>query len=134
MVTRLHCKQSCKCRMSALVSNFTDGYLSGQRRSPTSILYVRLPHYTPPGVCFTSTNFELNRLRRSLPSPPNPLVGFNHHACMSHANPLTVRPITHSQVIASTSYLITTFLCVVSNSGRKDRPIRVLVQTQHVVG
>ena len=53
---------------------------------------------------------------------------------MSHANPLAVRSTAHSQLIASTSYLVTIFLRVVSSSGRKDRSIRVLVHTQHVVG
>ena len=134
MATRLNCKQSCECRMLTLVSKFADGYLSGQRRSPKSILHMQLPHCSPLGACFTTTKFELNRLRRSLPSPPNPLVGFNNHACMSHANPLAVRSITHSQLIASTSSLVTIFLWVVSNSGRKDHTFRVLVHTQHVGG
>ena len=87
IVTRLHCKQFCNCRMLTLVSKFADCYLSGQRRSPLSILHTRLPHCSPPGVCFTSTKFELNRLRRSLPSPPNPLVGFQfcmHVTCKFH--------------------------------------------------
>ena len=134
MATRLNCKQSCECRMLTLVSKFADGYLSGQRRSPKSILHTRLPHHNPLGVRFTSTKFELNRLRRSLPSPPNPLVGFHNHACMSHANPLAVRSITHSQLYASTSFLVTIFLQVVSSSGPKDRSIRVLIHSQHVMG
>ena len=110
MATRLNCKQSCECRMLTLVSKFADGYLSGQRRSPLSILHMRLPHGSPLGVCFTSTKFELNRLRRSLPSPPNPLVGFHHHACMSHANSLAVRSTRHFQLYASTSFLVTIFV------------------------
>ena len=134
MATCLNCKQSCECRMLTLVSNFADGYLSGQRRSPKSILHTRLPHHNPLGVRFTSTKFELNRLRRPLPSPPNPLVGFNNHACMSHANSLAVMSTAHSQLIASTSFLVTIFFQVVSSSGRRDHSIRVFVHTQHAVG
>ena len=134
MATRLLCIQFCNCKMLTLVSKSADGYLSGQRRSPLLILHTRLPHCYPPRVCSTSTKFERNRLRRSLPLPPNPLVGFHHHACMSHANSLAAMSTAHSQFIASTSSFVTIFLCVFSTFGRKDRPIRVLLQTQHVVG
>ena len=72
--------------MLTLVSKFTDCYLSGQCRSPLSILGVQLPHHWPPGVCFLSTKFEPNRLRRLLTALLHPLVGFQISACILHAN------------------------------------------------
>ena len=83
---------------------------------------------------FTSTKFRLNRLRRWPSSYMNPLVGFHHHACMSHADSLAVWSIVHSQVIASTSSIVTIFLLVFSSSGRKDSSIGILLKTQHTVG
>ena len=83
--------------MLTLVPNLADGYLSGQRRSPESILLVQLPHCFPPGMCFAATKFRLNRLRRWPSSCMNPLVGFNNHACMLHAISLLAQPTTQSQ-------------------------------------
>ena len=120
--------------MLTLVSKFTDGYLSGQRRSPESILHTRLPHCSPLGACFTTTKFRLNRLRRWPSSSLNPLTGFQNSACMLHAISLAAWFTAHSQLITSTSFFVTIFLRVVSSSGRKDRSIRVLVHTQFVVG
>ena len=85
--------------MLTLVSNLADGYLSGQRRSPESILFVQLPHCFPLGMCFASTKFRLNRLRRWPSSRMNPLVGFNNHACILHAISLSAQPSTQSQFL-----------------------------------
>ena len=83
--------------MLTLVSNLADGYLSGQRRSPKSILLVQLPHWFPPGMCFAATKFRLNRLRRWPSSSLNPLVGFQNSACILHAISLAAQPTTQSQ-------------------------------------
>ena len=84
--------------MLTLVPNLADGYLSGQRRSPLSILLVQLPHWFPLGMCFAATEFRLNRLRRWPSSSLNPLVGFQNSACMMHAFSLAAQPNTQSQL------------------------------------
>ena len=98
--------------MLTLVSKVADGYLSGQRRSPESILLVQLPHCFPPGMCFAATKFRLNRLRRWPSSSLNPLVGFQFSACILHAISLAAQPTTQSQ------HLIVNFqhVCPLHNS------------------
>ena len=134
IVTRLLFKQFCECRMLTLVSKNADRYLSGLRRSPLSILLFPLPHCIPPGMCFTATKSQLNRLRRWLSSSLNPLCGFQDSACMLHAIALAARLTSHSQLLASTSDFVTTFFQVCPSFGRNDIPIGVLLNTQHVVG
>ena len=46
-------------------------------------------------MCFTCIDFELDRLRRSSSSPPNPLVGFQHLACMLACTSVTAASIAH---------------------------------------
>ena len=83
--------------MLTLVSKLADGYLSGQCRSPLSILLVQLPHCIALGMCFAATKFRLNRLRRWPSSSLNPLVGFQNSACILHAISLAAQPTTQSQ-------------------------------------
>ena len=134
IVTSLHFKQFCECRMLTLVSKNADCYLSGLRRSPLSILLFPLPHCIPPGMCFTATKSQLNRLRRWLSSSLNLLVGFQDSACMLHAIALAARLTTHAQLFASTSDFVTTFLGMFPSFGRMYIPIGVFPNTQHLVG
>ena len=102
---RFHCNtptvqtNSANAEMLTFVSNLADGYLSGQRRSPGSILLVQLPHCFPLGMCFAATKFRLNRLRRWPSSSLNPLVGFQNSACILHAISLSAQPNTQSQLL-----------------------------------
>ena len=101
MVTGLHFKQICECRLLTLVSKFADHYLSGQRRSPLCILRVQLPHCFLLGVPFTAAKSRLNRLRR-WPSSCSESIGRISGCCMHFACrfPLAAGCTVHSQLSA----------------------------------
>ena len=113
--------------------NLTDVTFDGQHRPPLLIRLRWLPHSVALGMCFSSTEFRCNRLRRLCAAPPNLSGGFQNFACIEACDSTALGLLHNPIAPTSSADCPILFSQLFSTSGRSYHSIVALFTTQHTI-